>query len=56
MYGEAFLRVPSHAIYIFSDGGNAILIITFYASFKCFGNHYCDLGIREQGKEVLYSY
>lgn len=27
MYGEAFLRVPSHAIYIFSDGGNSVLYL-----------------------------
>nr|DAY81041.1 MAG TPA: hypothetical protein [Caudoviricetes sp.] len=30
-------------------GNYAILIATFYASFKCFGNHYCNLQLKEQG-------
>lgn len=27
----------------------AILIATFYASLKCFGIHYCDPQLKEQG-------
>lgn len=48
---EHFIRVSAHAFFIpLLCGGYAILIATFYASFKCCGNHYCNLPLKEQGK------
>ncbi len=42
-----FLRGARH--------GNAVLVTTFRPSFECFGNHYCDLKLREQANSKTRS-
>lgn len=40
----------SPCVFTSSLSNSAVSVATFYASFRCFGNHRCGLAVREQAK------